>query len=108
MGLGFFLGLEAAGEGFVGGGVLGVGIVGGEICGFFVGVRGGGVAGVAGEVGRGEERRGVWELPSGRRLGGRRSSWGGWVVSFFWFLGFCVDVWGWEGRGERDGERTNR
>lgn len=42
MGLGFFLRLEAAGEGFVGGGVwlvgVGVGVVGGEISGFFVGI----------------------------------------------------------------------
>ena len=39
-GLGFFLGLEAAGEGFVGGGVglVGVGVVGAEISGFFDGV----------------------------------------------------------------------
>lgn len=49
-GLGFFLGLEAAGEGFVGGGVglVGVGVVGAEVCAFLRRVGGTIVAGVSG------------------------------------------------------------
>ena len=92
MGLGFFLRLEAAGEGFVGGGVglgVGVGVVGGEISCFFVGV-GGAVAGSG--VGRGT---GGWcEVLRGFGgdfvLGFTRDGVdvvAGWLYEFFCFVG---------------------
>lgn len=61
VGLGFFLRLQAAGEGFVGLGVglgVGVGVVGCEVGAFFGGVAGGGggVVGVAGWWGSGGRR----------------------------------------------------
>ena len=103
VGLGFFLRLEAAGEGFVGGGVglgVGVGVVGAEISCLFVGVGAVIVASCSG-VGRGAS---WWcEVLSG--LGGDfvlSFTRGGVYVVAGWRVSFVFEGIG-ENRGEERG-----